>query len=65
MTGGLRRTTDSTRGILERTRGDLTMALVQRSLEQRISGLEGKLEDKIEDKEDQMEGRGASEPPLR
>ncbi len=29
MTGGLRRTTDQTRGILERTRGDLTMALVQ------------------------------------
>ena len=61
MTGGLRRTTDSTRGILERTRGDLTMALVQRSLEQRLSGLE----DKIEDKEDQMEGPGASEPPVR
>ena len=30
MTGGLRRTTDQTRGILERTRGDLTMAMVQR-----------------------------------
>ena len=30
MTGGLRRTTDQTRGILERTRGDLTMAIVQR-----------------------------------
>jgi len=29
MTGGLRRTTDQTRGILERTRGDLTMAIVQ------------------------------------
>jgi translin len=31
MTGGLRRTTDQTRGILERTRGDLTMAIVQRN----------------------------------
>jgi len=31
MTGGLRRTTDQTRGILERTRGDLTMAIVQRA----------------------------------
>lgn len=31
MTGGLRRTTDQTRGILEKTRGDLTMAMVQRS----------------------------------
>ena len=30
MTGGLRRTTDQTRAILERTRGDLTMAMVQR-----------------------------------
>jgi translin len=30
MTGGLRRTTDQTRGILERTRGDLTMAILQR-----------------------------------
>lgn len=28
MTGGLRRTTDQVRGILEKTRGDLTMALV-------------------------------------
>lgn len=32
MTGGLRRTTDQTRGILEKTRGDLTMAIVQRSV---------------------------------
>jgi len=37
ITAGLRRTTDSIRGILERTRGDFTMAAVQR-------GLEGKLE---------------------
>lgn len=29
MTGGLRRTTNQARGILERTRGDLTMAMVQ------------------------------------
>jgi translin len=29
LTGNLRRATDSVRGILERTRGDLTMALVQ------------------------------------
>lgn len=31
MTGGLRRTTDQTRAILERTRGDLTTAIVQRN----------------------------------
>ena len=30
MTGGLRRSTDQARGILEKTRGDLTMAIVQR-----------------------------------
>jgi translin len=32
LTGGLRRTTDSTRAILERTRGDLTLALRQEAL---------------------------------
>ena len=37
VTGGLRRTTDQLRGVLERTRGDLTMALRQHSLEQRLS----------------------------
>lgn len=45
MTGGLRRTTDSVRGILEKTRGDLTMSLVQRelsdALERHAHGLEG------------------------
>jgi len=32
LTGGLRRTTDATRGILERTRGDLTFAIQQQAL---------------------------------
>jgi len=32
LTGGLRRSTDSTRGILEKTRGDLTLALRQEAL---------------------------------
>jgi len=32
LTGGLRRTTDNTRGILEKTRGDLTLALRQDGL---------------------------------
>jgi translin len=36
MTGGLRRTTDSVRGILERTRGDYTMSLQQKRLEAKI-----------------------------
>jgi translin len=37
MTGGLRRTTDSVRGILERTRGDLTVSVRQRELERRLA----------------------------
>ncbi len=45
LTGGLRRTTDVTRGILERTRGDLTFALRQRDLEGSLQRLEGKLAD--------------------
>jgi translin len=36
ITYGLRRTTDSVRGILERTRGDLTMALRQKALEEKL-----------------------------
>jgi translin len=43
MTGGLRRTTDSVRGILERTRGDLTVSVRQRELERRLNDFEGKL----------------------
>ena len=37
LTRGLRRTTDMVRGVLERTRGDLTMALRQRSLEAKLA----------------------------
>lgn len=40
VTGGLRRSTDAMRGVLERTRGDLTISLQQRRLERRLSGLE-------------------------
>lgn len=43
VTSGLRRTADAMRGILERTRGDFTMAAVQRRLEQRIAELEDRL----------------------
>jgi translin len=43
MTGGLRRTTDNTRGILERTRGDLTLAARQRDLERKLSEFQGRL----------------------
>ncbi len=37
ITGGLRHTTDNVRGILERTRGDITMAVRQRELERKLS----------------------------
>lgn len=40
LTGGLRRTTDSTRGILEKTRGDLTIALRQEALQAALQSLE-------------------------
>jgi translin len=40
LTGGLRRTTDSTRGILEKTRGDLTLALRQDALVQALRAVE-------------------------
>jgi translin len=43
MTGGLRRTTDSVRGILEKTRGDLTLSVQQRRLEQRLNEFGEKL----------------------
>ena len=36
ITYGLRRTSDAVRGILERTRGDLTMALRQKDLEDKL-----------------------------
>jgi translin len=43
LTGGLRRTTDMVRGVLERTRGDLTMAWRQGKLEQRLQEFEGRV----------------------
>lgn len=43
VTRGLRRTTDAVRAVIERTRGDLTVALRQRRLEQKLASLEGKL----------------------
>jgi translin len=40
LTGGLRRTTDNTRGILEKTRGDLTLALRQEALVEALRAAE-------------------------
>jgi translin len=41
LTGNLRRTTDSTRGILEKTRGDLTVALRQEALVAALAAADG------------------------
>ena len=43
VTRGLRRITDVMRGVLERTRGDITSALRQRRLEQQLAQLNRKL----------------------
>ena len=43
VTGGLRRTTDMVRGVLERTRSDLTLAMRQKDLETRLEKLEKKI----------------------
>jgi translin len=42
LTGGLRRTTDVLRGVLERTRGDLTVAVRQEELEAAMQAFEQK-----------------------
>ncbi|OGO43113.1 MAG: haloacid dehalogenase [Chloroflexi bacterium RBG_16_58_8] len=39
ITGGLRRTTDMVRGVLERTRSDLTLAMQQKALENKLTDL--------------------------
>lgn len=43
VTRGLRRNTDMVRGVLERTRGDLTVALRQRRLEEKMAALSDSL----------------------
>jgi len=41
LTGGLRRTTDMVRGVLERTRSDLTLVMSQKELETRLGNFKG------------------------
>jgi translin len=43
LTGGLRRTTDMLRGVLERTRGDLTVAVRQEELQNALSVFESRV----------------------
>jgi translin len=44
MTGGLRRTTDVTRSIVERTRGDLSTTIIQHELKQALDDARRRLE---------------------
>ena len=44
ITGGLRRTTDMVRGVLERTRGDLTVSIRQQELEQSMAAVMARLD---------------------
>jgi translin len=43
ITGGLRRTTDALRAVLERTRGDLTITINQRRLERAVTAVQSQL----------------------
>jgi translin len=45
ITGSLRRITDMVRGVVERTRGDLTTSVQQKDLKQALRAVEGKLKD--------------------
>jgi translin len=56
ITNGLRRQTDLVRGILERTRGDLTISLREQHLEQALASLAGRL--------DGLETNRANDPRL-
>lgn len=49
LTHGLRRQTDVVRGVLERTRGDLTQSLRQQKLQDALIELEGKVSDESYD----------------
>ena len=46
LTIGLRRTTDVVRDVLEKTRGDLTLSLRQKELEQRLEAFGNELNKK-------------------
>jgi translin len=48
ISGGLKRTTDVTRSLIERTRGDVTNAIRQQRLESALAHLEAGLERRIE-----------------
>ena len=48
LTGGLRRTTDMVRGVVERTRGDLTTAVREEKLQEALQAFEERLNERVE-----------------
>ncbi len=49
ITGGLRRTTDALRAVLERTRGDVTITLTQKRLEEALRTAEDRISGKTQE----------------
>ncbi len=64
ITGGLRRTTDMVRGVLERTRSDLTLAMRQKALETTIEQIQqGKSKKKKNPKDNLKDDKLPEEDP--
>lgn len=61
ITGGLRRTTDMVRGVLERTRSDLTLAIRQKELESKLAEFQ---QENLEPAKDEIGLEKAGEPEL-
>lgn len=59
ITGGLRRTTDMVRGVLEKTRSDLTLTIRQQELEKKLGNIPGDIPASIEEA---MSERDMDEP---
>ena len=66
ITGGLRRTTDMVRGVLERTRSDLTLTIRQKELENKLRKYPGDIPASIEEamSEDDISEIPSGEPTL-
>jgi translin len=66
ITGGLRRSTDMLRGVLERTRSDLTLTIRQKELEDKLKKLPGDIPASLEEAmtEEQVVGPSSEEPQL-
>ncbi len=58
ITGNLRRSTDVARGILERTRGDLSTAIVQRDLQRSLERLAAQIREDLEGEPGRHEAPG-------